>query len=51
LLLIRDYTRRKSTAKKADNPMQIRRTAIAISGDRFPSFVTPAIAMYEPLQR
>jgi hypothetical protein len=45
------YTRRSSTAKKANTPMQMRRTATAITGVCIPSLFSPAIGANVPPQR
>ena len=45
------YTRRSSTAKKANTPMPMRRTAMAITGVCIPSLVSPAIGANVSLQR
>ena len=50
-LRLRRYTRRNSTAKKANIPMRARTIATASSGVCFPSRVTPAITAKSPLHR
>ena len=45
------YTRRSSTAKKANTPMPMRRTAMTITGICTPSLVGPAIGTNDPPQR